>query len=428
MTISLLLCAAAVKYVFLFIGDGMSVPQRMIADEFSRKSGNGQLVMNTMPYTATTRTCSATSLVTDSAAAATAIACGEKTYNGAVGVDAKGEPIYSCALAAHKAGMKVGIATSVTITHATPAGFYAHRKNRGETAAIAHDLADSGFELFAGGGLSVTNEEPYEYIAKRGYKTVTSKKDFLALKKGCGKVFTRFTNDALGYVIDGDNGLPTLAQIVEKSIELLDNDKGFFLMTEGGSVDWAGHGNDAATNLREVLALDDAVKVAMAFQKKHPNDTLIVVTGDHETGGMSMGFAGTGYALYMDRLANQKMSVGTFGHNVRECLRKNPNATFDDIKPLVTDAFGFKFDGDPKQDPMVLTPEELADIARAFPKDVASACRLVMSHKSGIGWSSGCHTAMPVLTTAAGKKAEMFSGFIENTDISKKLKSLYTAR
>ena len=115
--------AQSPKYVFLFIGDGMSVPQRMIADEFSRKAGNGPLAMNAMPFTATTRTCSADSLVTDSAAAATAIACGVKTKNHYSGVDPHGNPVYSSALAAKKAGRKVGIVSTVTITHATPAGF-----------------------------------------------------------------------------------------------------------------------------------------------------------------------------------------------------------------------------------------------------------------------------------------------------------------
>ena len=109
------------KYVFLFIGDGMSVPQRMTAEEFSRKSGAGPLAMNAMPFSAMTRTCSADSLVTDSAAAATAIACGTKTKNHYSGVDPEGKPLFSSAAAAKKAGVKVGIVTTVTITHATPA-------------------------------------------------------------------------------------------------------------------------------------------------------------------------------------------------------------------------------------------------------------------------------------------------------------------
>lgn len=446
------------KYVFLFIGDGMSVPQRMTADEFSRKAGNGQLAMNTLPFTATTRTCSSDSLVTDSAAAATAIACGAKTRNHYSGVDPEGKPVYSSALAAKKAGRKVGIVTTVTITHATPAGFYAHRKNRGDAYGISLDLADSGFDFFAGGGLSVTPRnstnhtqyaacgDAYEYARSKGYRLVTTKDEFLALKPGDGKILTKFTNDALDAAIDADGSQPTLAEMVEKTIEMLDGDEGFFIMAEGGRIDWAGHGNDAATNLHDVLAMDEAVKVALAFLDRHPCDTLVVVTGDHETGGMSMGFAGTGYALYMDRLANQTMSVGRFDGKVADAFHAGDVKTFDDVKPLISQAFGFKFEGDAKADRMVLTADELKDIVKAFDHDVAfhkskveenskydgekryllgGACRVVISHKCGIGWSSGAHTAMPVLTTAKGRFAERFSGFIENTEIAKIMKAFY---
>ena len=446
------------KYVFLFIGDGMSVPQRMTAEEFSRKSGAGPLAMNAMPFSAMTRTCSADSLVTDSAAAATAIACGTKTKNHYSGVDPEGEPVYSSAAAAKKAGVKVGIVTTVTITHATPAGFYAHRKNRGDAYGISLDLADSGFDFFAGGGLDVTEKnstnhtqyaehgEAYEYVRSKGYKIVETKDQFLALKPGDGKVFTKFTNGALESMIDADGSQPTLAEMVAKATEMLDGESGFFIMAEGGRIDWAGHGNDAATNLRDVLALDEAIKVALKFQDKHPDDTLVVVTGDHETGGMSMGFAGTGYALYMDRLVNQTMSVGKFEGNVDAAFKANPNLSFDDVKPIIAEAFGFKFEGDAKKDGMVLTEAELKGIVAAFDHDVefhkskieenskydgekryllGGECRVVMSHKCGIGWSSGAHTAMPVLTTAKGRFAEQFSGFIENTDISRIMKAFY---
>ena len=119
------------KYIFLFIGDGMSTPQRMVAEEFARVTGYGELAMNTLPYQANTRTKSANSIITDSAAAATAIASGEKTNNGMLGILPDGTPVVSVAEIAKKRGMKVGIASTVTVVHATPAGFYAHRKNRG---------------------------------------------------------------------------------------------------------------------------------------------------------------------------------------------------------------------------------------------------------------------------------------------------------
>lgn len=449
------------KNVILFIGDGMSVPQRMIAEEFSRKTQQGSLAMNALPYSAMTRSCSADSLVTDSAAAATAIACGTKTKNHYSGVDPEGKPVYSCAVAAQKAGKKVGICSNVTITHATPAGFYAHRSNRGDAYGIALDLVNSGFDFFAGGGLDVSDKsarkhaeyaqhgDAYEYAWKNGYKKIVTRDEFMALKPGCGKILTYFTNGPLQNAIDAtaDLNQPTVAEITAKAIEVLDNDKGFFLMVEGGRIDWAGHANDAATNLRDVLAFDKAIKVALDFQEKNP-DTLVLVTGDHETGGMSMGFAGTGYALYVERLAKQTMSVERFESRVSKMFKGEKAPTFDDMKPLVTEAFGLVFKGSAedkdKNDPMRLSSSEYKELADAFAHDVAfhqhkigekpaydgekrylfgGTCRLVLAHKCGIGWSSGAHTAMPVLTTAKGPGADQFTGFIENTDISKKIKA-----
>lgn len=455
---ALVASAASPKYVFLFIGDGMSVPQRMTAEEFSRKTGGGPLAMNAMPFSAMTRTCSATSLVTDSAAAATAIACGVKTYNSAIGVDADKKPVESCAEAAKRAGRKVGVITTTTITHATPAGFYAHRKNRSDTYGIAIDLADSGFEFFAGGGLAVKDAssnkhaqyaecgKARDYIRSKGYSIVDSEDRFLSLKPGDGKVLAIFSDSSLAYSIDAEESQPTLAQMVAKAVEMLDGDDGFFMMIEGGCIDWAGHANDAATNLRDLLAMDDAVKVARKFQDAHPDDTLIVVTGDHETGGMSMGFAGTGYNIYTERLTNQVMSVNKFANKVTKMFKDNPDLKFDDVKPVIGAAFGLKFNGDAKKDPMVLSKQESDDIKKAFDHDIefykakveentkyngekryllSGACRLVLSHKCGIGWSSSAHTAMPTLTTAIGCGAEHFIGFMENSDIARIMKGFY---
>lgn len=442
----------APKYIFLFIGDGMSVPQRMTANEFSIKTGNGPLEMNLLPFSGLARSCSADSLITDSAASATAIACGKKTNNHYSGVDPDGKPLESCAVAAKRAGRKVGIMTSVTITHATPAGFYAHRKSRGDIYGISTDLGDSGFDFFAGGGLGCADDPSptnrYLYAQSKGYTLITNRADFAALKPGCGKILTRFTNNALETAIDWDESLgqPKLDEIVAKAIEVLDGEDGFFIMCEGGRIDWAGHGNDAATNIRDVLALNDAVRVALAFQDSHPDDTLVIVTGDHETGGMTMGFGGTGYNLYPENLACQTMSVGKFNNEVKKIFKeRKAQVEFEDVKPLVAKAFGFKYEGD-KKDMMVLKKEELKVLRKAFEHDVqllkegvketddymaklrytlGNECRTILSHKCGLDWTSGSHTAMPVLTTAKGVGAERFAGFYENTEIGNRIKAMY---
>ena len=441
------------KGVILFIGDGMSTPQRMTANEFSVKSGRGDLAMNALPWQATTRTCSANSLVTDSAAAATAIACGEKTLNGAIGVDAQGRRLESVAEVAQKAGKAVGIVTTVTINHATPAGFYGHRKGRGEGYALGLDLLASGFAYFAGGGLSQHDDasapgyrgDVYALAKDAGYTLVRGDRAaFDALKPGVGKVWYVASEGPMPYAIDaGDwQGVPTLAELTAKGLELLSADAdGFFLMVEGGKIDWAGHANDAATNLRDVLALDDAVKVALAFQEKHP-ETLVVVTGDHETGGMTMGFAATGYAFYMDRLVNQKCSTDA----LVAFIRKERPADFAALVPFLSERFGFDFTTDDvKRNPMAVTADERQELEAAFAHDLRLAregkkeneaydakkisrlptsVKAVFSHKCGIGWTSGAHTALPVLTTAKGPGAARFSGFIDNTDLAKRLKAL----
>ena len=435
MIVAVALNAANPKYIFLFIGDGMSTPQRMLADEFAQKSGHGHLTMNTLFFSGTTRTSSSSSLVTDSAAAATAIACGEKTKNGRLGLSADGKRrLESCAEVAHRNGKKVGIVTSITINHATPAGFYAHRKSRAELYRIGLDLVDSNFEYFGGGGFAKKHNDTkdseykgdiFELAAKAGYTICRDKKSFQALPKKVDKLLAVMGDDGLPYAIDGQDSTPTLADFTRKGIEILDNPKGFFFMIEGGEIDPHGHSNDAASNLREVLALDDAVRVAMEFYEKHKDETLVIVTGDHETGGMSMGFAGTGYNLYMERLVNQKCSIPAFSAIMKKLRAENPNLTFEDTKPVLTKYFNFAFEGDVKKNPMVVTKSELAKLQEGFKnKKLATEARLLISAKAGIGWTSGAHTALPVLTTSQGVGAERFMGFFENTDIAVRIKEM----
>jgi len=142
-----------VKYVFLFIGDGMATPQRMVTDYYLKETTGKGLCMNTFPVQGYATTMSADSLITDSAASATAMATGFKTYGGAIGVNVSKEPLETVAEVAHKTGKKVGIITTTSINHATPAGFYAHQRNRGQYYEIAEHMYKSGFEFFAGGGI-----------------------------------------------------------------------------------------------------------------------------------------------------------------------------------------------------------------------------------------------------------------------------------
>ena len=320
-----------VKYVFLFIGDGMSIPQRMMAERYMQLSGQGGLAINAMKNQAITYTNSASSFITDSAASGTAIACGEKTRNGTIGLNAKGEKIESIAYVAQKAGKKVGIITSVTINHATPASFYGHNQSRSNYYNLGLDMIESGFDYFAGGGVNKNDDKKnkeykgdiYDLAKKAGYKVFVEidNDDFKKLNSKSGKIMAFGSKEDIPYAIDADDDDLILADYVRKGIEVLDNPNGFFIMAEGGKIDWMCHANDAATVIKEVIDFDKAVKVALEFAKKHPDETLIVITGDHETGGLTLGFAGTGYTSYIDRLSLQKCSINVFVKKISE-MRK----------------------------------------------------------------------------------------------------------
>lgn len=450
--------SAKPKYVFLFIGDGMGQAHRILTEEFARKTNlKPELAMNHFKYQAMTRTCSENSMVTDSAAAVTAIACGAKTNNGRLGTTSDGKRVESVAEVAHAAGMKVGIITSVTINHATPAGFYAHVDKRSQCYDIGLDLVKSGFDYFGGGGLSAPDDKKnknycgniFDLARQAGYNIVTNCDDFAALtasKNGGQKNWAHLTPGPLDFVIDANNPeskqLPSLAQFTAKGIELLENPKGFFMMVEGGKIDYGAHANDAAVVIHETLAMDEAVCVALDFAQRHKDETLIIVTGDHETGGLSLGRTDCGYQFYMERLAGQKMSTEVFSKKITKMIKENPQLAFDDVKPLVSAAYGIQFEG---ESTLALSQKECEQLANAFSNDVryvvkkvqetkahdvqrvykfANECKSILAAKAGVGWSSAHHTALPVITTATGCRAEDFSGYYENTEIAKRIKAL----
>lgn len=431
--------AKPVKYVFLFIGDGMSIPQRMTAEELARINTGKGLAINSMPHQALTTTRSANSFITDSAASGTAIACGSKTNNGMIGMDPKGERLKSVAEVARDSGRKVGILTSVTLNHATPAAFYGHNRSRGNYYDLGLDLVESGFDFFGGGGIAECDNKKaksykgdiYEIAEGRGYTVVRKDmKALAALKPGCGKVIATGADGALMYNLDAPDS-PRIADFTKKAIELLDNERGFFIMVEGGKIDWMCHANDAATVMAEVADFDNAVKVALEFARKNPRDTLVVVTGDHETGGLTMGFAGTAYNSYIDRLNAQKRSREAFNSASKKLAGGGKDIEFEDVIPLLSESFGFVFDED-SESPLALSEAERGELEKAFgrwKKDVSKgalslAAAKILNNKAGLAWTSDAHTALPVETSAQGAGAEVFSGTIDNTDIAKILKEL----
>jgi alkaline phosphatase len=441
------------KYVFFFIGDGMGVPQRAATQAFT----NTELAMDKFPAQGMTTTHANNRFITGSAASATALATGQKTNINYIGVDPDYKPVQTLAELAKSQGKKVGIVSSVSIDHATPASFYAHVPTRSMYHEIDHDLAMSGFDYFAGGGLKdpkgKKSKKPMGdallLAKKNGYKVVTDKKEFMALKPGQKIIaWNHWLQDskALPYVMDITAKDITLPEFTAKGIELLDNDKGFFMMVEGGKIDWACHANDAAAALRNTVAFDLAIQEAISFYKKHPEDTLIVVTGDHECGGLTLGFAGTKYSSDFNLLANQMVSYVKFDQDVIVPYKKAHGAKgkFDDLKAAITENFGFSFAGDAKKDPMVLKPYEVTQLEDAFQRSMAGekvkdpqvyllyggyepltvTLTHLLNNKSGLAWTSYKHTGTPVTTSALGVGADSFNGYYDNTDVAKKIKAV----
>ncbi len=447
------------KYVFFFIGDGMGIPQRTATSAFLGR----ELCIDKMPAQGITTTYANDRFITGSAASATALASGQKTNINYIGVDPNLKAVKTVAEIAKQQGKKVGIVSSVSIDHATPAAFYAHVKTRKMYHEIDHALADSGFDFFGGGGLKdptgKKSKKPLgdalEKAKKNGYKIIDDKADFMALKPGDGKVlaWNNWLQDgkAMPYVMDMTNKDITLPEFTSKAIEMLDNDKGFFLMVEGGKIDWACHANDAAASLKNTVAFDDAVKIALDFYNKHPKETLIVVTGDHECGGLTVGFAGTQYASNYDLISAQKVSFQKFSDEVMKRFRaeNGDKASFAAVKPLITKYFGLKFSGDSKADKLVLKPFEVEMIRSAFERSMTGqkeessspetyllyggyepltvTLTHVLNNKAGLGWTSYKHTGVPVSTSAIGVASETFNGSYDNTDVGLKIMAVLGA-
>ena len=231
---------------------------------------------------------------------------------------------------------------------------------------------------------------------------------------------------------------------MEKGIEVLDNETGFFMMVEGGKIDWACHANDAGSTIADTIAMADAVDVAIAFAKTHPEETLILVTGDHETGGLTIGYAGTDYDTYLANLQNQKISYAKYDSDYVGAYKEN-GTSFEDVLKDVETLFGLKAEGDAEADKLVLNEYELGLLKSAYDKTMAAeAAELtqaeyilygtyeplsvtithLLNNKSGINFASYAHTGLPVAVFAEGAGQEQFEGYYDNTEIYAKLAAL----
>ncbi|MFC1729207.1 alkaline phosphatase [candidate division KSB1 bacterium] len=288
-----LITSSNVKNIIFFIGDGMGITE--IASARIKTVGpNGKLYMDRMPVTGFSTTHSSDNIVTDSAASGTALATGMKTENGMIGMTPDGTSYQSILRAAQDKGMQTGVIATSTITHATPASFVAHVPERNDQAKIAEHLIMSNVNVLLGGGkhffIPSTSEGSertdsrnlLDEAKQRGYSFVETK-EALALQRN-GRVLGLFQYGPM----TTQEPEPSIAEMTAKAVDLLkESQNGFFLMVEGSQIDWAGHDNDEQENYRQTLLFDMAVKEGLEFALQN-RETLIVVTADHETGGMNI--------------------------------------------------------------------------------------------------------------------------------------------
>lgn len=449
--------AQQAKYVFYFIGDGMGTNQvlgtEMYLSELRGEIGVTPLLFAQFPNSAIATTFSAFNGVTDSAAAGTALATGNKTKNGAIGVtkDLSTEAS-SVASWAKDNGYRVGVSSSVTIDHATPASFYAHEGDRGSSYNIGLDLIKANFDFYAGSDFDdptnrkesrkdgKTYESLYDLTQKAGYTLARGYKDYQKKAKKAEKMIlfqkeeaSQKDRSSIPYAIDRKKGDMTLAEITRAGINFLskEDSKGFFLMVEGGKIDWACHANDAATTFHEVIDFNEAIKVAYEFYEQHPDETLIVVTADHETGGMILGNGA--YALNLQALKGQKVSEGEFTSVLNDMRRKYKNqVSWEVIQAVLKDYFGFwdtvKLNKRHEDQLKAIYEKSFSNQPVDLEKNLyqqneplAGAAKRILNQIAMVSWASGSHSAGYVPVFAIGAGAEAFNGQIDNTEIPIKI-------
>jgi len=407
------------KYIFLFIGDGMGAAQIQATSEALAAAGRDALSFLEFPVQGSVKTASFDGSVTDSAAAATAISTGKKTINGYLGLDSDKNRIETIAETLRNAGRRIGILTTVSLDHATPAGFFAHVDSRRSYATITDDLFASGFDFFAGGGFHSTPDAA-DRAVENGYTMISSFEEAPASTEGMLILSSKLIFGDYGVLpaIDGGARANWLKKATDLAITRLTAPEGFFMMVEGGRVDYFCHYNDAGSFVAELLDMDEAIQSALAFYAEHPQETLILITADHETGDVS--FTDGDRAQLLKQTISSDICDNTL---VQECLAaKTP---FEEALPLFANAFGLDN----------LTEAETALLKEAYTKTffnnspgnsdeeygtyepITTACINIVASRAGVVFGSGGHTGKDVPIYAIGVGSEFFAGSYENTNI-----------
>lgn len=429
--------ATAPRYVFYFIGDGMGVQPTLAAQAYCRIKGLDTPIMMQLPTMGMVTTHSASSPVTDSAAAGTALSTGSKTKNSMLGMNADSVAVESVAKKYQAKGYGIGIATNVYPDDATPGAFFAHVPNRGMTTQIAKQAAESGYQFIGGsylrglkdrdgndtGVLQAFKDNNVDYV--KGIKEARESKS--------EKVFMVYPDSIAhiaNYTIDSIPGFVSLPDITQTCLDHLlkvSPDK-FFIMIEGGNIDHAAHGDDGGTVIKDILNFNEGIQIAYDFYLKHPDETLIVVTADHNTGGMSLGNSFLSYTakpLYIDY---QRISKDAFNDEMKAIQRSRRIYRWEDMKEFLTDKLGFwtNVPVNEKQTEMLKEKFDQTFITKDGDEEktlynnfsgFTAAVYKVFNDICGFGWTTTYHTGDYVPVFAIGVGSQKFAGVIDNTEI-----------
>jgi alkaline phosphatase len=380
---------------------------------------------------ASTYPASVSGLVTDSAASATALASGIKTYNGAIGVDVNKKSVESVLEFAKKQGKKTGIVVTSQINHATPASYLAHNESRQNYDAIANSYIDEGIkaDVYFGGGWQYFIREDRNLIDEFqavGFQYIDNYKSLASIKSET-PVIGLFDDKGLPWAID-DSSSNRLSIMTKAAIKNLENSNGFFMLVEASQVDWAGHGNDIASAMAEMTDLAKTMTYLEEYVKTNP-DTLVILTADHSTGGLTIG-ANSKYEWNPEILRTMNKSPDMIAHEfvdieitekrLSELL--NFSVTQDEFEKVkvakqsvIKELVRYK-----QLDENVKLTSKKPDTGKA----ISIAIKQIIDVRTNTGWTSGGHTAIDVPVHALGRSSTMFSGKIDNTDIAKRIFTL----
>ena len=441
----LLLCtfvagARQPKYIFYFIGDGLGINHIYGTELYNAAvhpdmERGGKLSFTDFPIRSYITNHSSSSLVTDSSAAATALASGVKTVNGYMGVDADVKPAKNLAELLSERGMYVGVATNVAVNHATPSAFFGHDKSRSSYGTLFEQLIASEVDFAAGSTIlhKRSGLTPLQFIEKAKQAGMEFHNSPKEAKSVSGKrvllLSPNLDEQALKYAVDCQAGDPTIVEYTEAAIGYLEREagnKGFMLMVEAGHIDYCAHDNDAVTTFEEVNDLSASVQLALDFYAKHPKQTLIVVTADHETGGLSVG--SNDYVMYPQNLAYQRCSMVALTAKMR-AMRERGDIEWESMRALLSSQLGLwdkvkLSEADEKllkecfEQDFVRTAEEVVSLYNHNEK-LASLAIEVLNRASQIKWISLDHTGMQVPLFVKGAGQEYFYNCFDNTDVPK---------